>query len=310
MSFNLFKVREPVSLFLSIITPYGEHFTESVGLFEQKNTITVDLSTNEFSVDRVSYNQPIVGLSAVSAIRVYLVSSQSTAGEAIVDSLVVCASEDSQENVELAELINAVPAAGVELTQVAFPDIESLSQALIGALADVQKLSSEVAELRTTQHRVSRAFEQFSLRARTSLDTAVDALSGAMSSNVEQTLANAKLLERVRTSLADTSAKQGARIEQLERQFTALHSLGSVKAGESLAAAVQRTVRDEAAAESVVEQEHARKRAADADHAQAVVDAAHAAAAAKTSTLDVPDRFHVAGARQQKRSATPFVRSP
>jgi hypothetical protein len=302
-------VREPVSLFLSVITPYGEHFTESVSLFEQKNTITVDLSTNEFSIDRVSYNQPIVGLSAVSAIRVYLVSSQSTAGEAVLDSLVVCASDDAQENVELAELINA-PAAGAELVQVAFPDVESLSQALIGALTDVQKLSSEVADLRSTQHRVSRAFEQFSLRARTSLDTAVDALSSAMSSNVEQTLANAKLLERVRSSLADTAAKQTARIEQLERQFAALHSLGSVKPGESLAAAVQRTVRDEAAADAASHEQHTRKRAADAEHAQADIDAARAIAASKPTTLDVPDRFHVTPARHAKRSATPFVRAP
>jgi len=268
------------------------------------------LSTNEFSVDRVSYNQPIVGLSAVSAIRIYLVSSQSTAGEAILDSLLVCASDVVQENVALTELVNDPATSAVDLSQIAFPDVESLSQALVGALSEVQKLSAEIADLRTSQNRVVRAFDQFSVRARTSLDTAVDALSGAMSSNVEQTLANAKLLERVRTSLADTSAKQNARLEQLEREFAALHSLGSVKAGESLAAAVSRTVREETEHAATSTSEHARKRAVAAADANADVAAERAVAAAKPTKLDVPDRFVVPHARPVKRSVQSFVPSP
>lgn len=252
VSFNLYKVREPVSLYLSVVTPYGEHVTEAVALFEQKNTITVDLSTNEFSIDGSAYNQPIVGLSSVSEIRLYLVASQlSAAGEAIVDSMLVCAAATAtgssgaiDENLRIFDLINKQPtdaAAADALSKVAFPDVESLSAALISALNEVQQLTTEVAELRATQRRALRAFEQFSENARSSLDTAIDALSGSMSANADQTLANAKLLERFRTSLSDSLSSHASRLAQLEVKLILLliiinigfcfkkHRLGSIR---------------------------------------------------------------------------------
>jgi len=133
-------------------------------------------------------------------------------------------------------------------TALDFPDIAALSNALTTALAEVQRLGDEVEEVRASQRRARRAFDEFSASVRESLDSAVTAITAAMSATVDQTLGNAELLQRLRARLNEAAGVHDARIQSLEEQFKALSSL-ALKQGESLDEGVARVNSEEKALE-------------------------------------------------------------
>ena len=144
---------------------HGEHYTDLVALFEQSNSIVVDLSASEFSLDRVTFDRPIVGLSSVSALRMHLVASRAQVrGVAIVDSLKVCAKRaDTVDNFFDDFLVHTDDdepqheQPQQQQQQATFGDVESLSAALVDALGEIERLASEVASLRAAQRRTQVA---------------------------------------------------------------------------------------------------------------------------------------------------------
>jgi hypothetical protein len=239
LSFNLFKVKSPASVFVSVTTPHGVYRTPPASLFEQANTITVDLASAEFAsaVDAAVFDEPIIGLSAVKSVALHLVAAEIGGAQVTVDSMVVCAAPHTDGVVEAASA-----------TPLEFPDVASLSTALTTALGEVQRLAAEVGELKNAQRRARRSFDEFSASVRETIEQAVGSLSTAMSANVEQTLTNAKLLQRLRERIAQASEAHESRIVALDEQFASLRSL-SLKQGESVADGVTRIVAEERASE-------------------------------------------------------------
>jgi hypothetical protein len=232
LSFNLFKVKSPASVFVSISTPHGVYRTPPATLFEQANTITVDLASAEFAsaADATVFDGPIIGLSAVKSVALHLVAAEIGGAQVTVDSMVVCAAPHNDGVVEAAA--NATP--------LEFPDVAALSTALTTALGEVQRLAAEVGELKNAQRRARRSFDEFSASVRETLEAAVGSLSNAMSANVEQTLTNSKLLQRLRERIAQAGEAHDSRIVALDEQFSSLRSL-TLKQGESFAEGVART---------------------------------------------------------------------
>lgn len=271
-----------------VSTPHGTYRTPAAALFEQANTITVDLASSEFASadDATVFDEPIIGLSAVKSIALHFVAAEIGAAQVTVDSLLVCAAP--------AAAVVVADVAAVDAAPLEFPDVASLSTALSTAIGEAQRLAAEVAELKNTQRRARRSFDEFAAAVHTTLDQAVEALTSAVSANVEQTLVNSKLLHRLRERIQDASAKHDERLEQLDQQFVALRSL-SVKQGESLADAVQRANADE--------KQGLQKRSV-------LVSQALAVEAAPLAAAPVVDESFGLSIKKVNRKAAPVVRAP
>jgi len=292
LSFNLFKQVAPAFVFVSIETPHGIYRTASAKLFEQINTITVDLASSEFSVDVAGtseFDEPIIGLSAVKKLSVHLVAVELAKAQVTLDSMIVCSAASSAPVAEATAIVE-------------FPDIASLSTALTTALGEVQRLAEEVGELRSAQRRARRSFDEFSSSVRETLDSAVASLGAAMTANVDQTVTNSKLLQRLRERLTEAATTHDERIAKLDAQYEALRSL-SLKNGESLADGVQRVNAEEKAEEQATLQ----KRSTLLADAKINIEER---IAAKTPIVGESFGLNLKKAPAAKLAAVPLVRAP
>jgi hypothetical protein len=223
LSFNLFKVHSPAHVVVELVTPHGTYRTPAAALFEQANTITVDLASSEFAstADATVFDEPIVGLSAVQSITLRFVAAEIGAAQVTVDSMLVCAAPAAAVAADQQQQ----PVASLDAAPLEFPDVASLSTALSTAIGEAQRLATEVAELKNAQRHARRSFDEFSASVHDTLEKAVAALTGAMGASVEQTLTNSKLLQRLRERINDATAKHEERLARLDEQFATLRSL-------------------------------------------------------------------------------------
>lgn len=290
LSFNLHKVHQPVRVYVSVSTPQGEHRSAAADLFENQNTITVDLASHEFATaDSDEYNRPIVGLARVSAVRVHLVASALGHSEAVLDSMVVCAADD--ESVSSAIALEAPAADEV-------PDLNELHTLLDAALQEVKTLRAEIEELKSQQRKGARTFQEFGVRTHATLDNAVEALGSAMQANVEQTLQQSKVFKAFREHISTRVQQHDTAIEQLKATHAALHDLGRVRPNERLSDAVARVNAEEAAAADAADAQVLEKRSL------AKAAAVEALSKPAAHAPEIRDAFHIP---QNKRRAPAVV---
>ena len=226
LSFNLHKTVQPSSVYVAVKTEYGVYRSDAAALFEGVNTITVDLASDEFSLQSdtaPAFDEPIVGLSRVQAIVVHLVATEAGAVSATLADAIVCAAAPSTAD-------DAAAAATVTYTDakdaaLAYPDVASLSAALTAALQSANQLQAEIGEIKEAQRRAERGFDQFAARSRESLEHSVTAISEALQASVKQSSANSHLLKQAMSSVRATLDEHSARIEQLEASFASLRTL-------------------------------------------------------------------------------------
>lgn len=302
LSRSLHKTVQPSSVYVAVKTEYGVYRSDAAALFEGVNTITVDLASDEFSLQSdtaPAFDEPIVGLSRVQAIVVHLVATEAGAVSATLADAVVCAAAPSTAD-------DAAAAATVTYTDakdaaLAYPDVASLSAALTAALQSANQLQAEIGEIKEAQRRAERGFDQFAARSRESLEHSVTAISEALQASVKQSSANSHLLKQAMSSVRATLDEHSARIEQLEASFASLRTL-QVAPAEKLSEAVARTNAAAAADVDAPQPQAAASKRAGRHHQQAKrsvdVDAPRVAAAAASHV--VKDGFHVAGAAAKK----------
>jgi len=95
LSFNLFKIGQPTKLAVSIQTSSGLFTTETADLFDERNSISVDLTASDFATPKsvTSYSSAIVGLTEVTQVIVHLYSAVEGSGAAYIDEMTFCSSE-------------------------------------------------------------------------------------------------------------------------------------------------------------------------------------------------------------------------
>jgi len=227
LSFNLFKIGQPTQLAVSVRTPAGLYMTERADLFDERNSISVDLTAKDFAFEaEAAYTSSIAGLSLISEVTIHLYSEVEGSGAAYVDEMTFCTSDfdfsaaaveqdeeasDRVESFDVSELQRLNKKLRSEHND---PDVQLHISALQEEIRSLKKRQVDdtgtVAALRDVVSEVIGKFGEVLTDSVYSMSTLLDKVT-------KKTKETADTLEDIKGKFHGRLQSQHARIESLKR---------------------------------------------------------------------------------------------